>query len=268
VRLAVSNIRKEFKLKNDAPEFVSSLSKTNPTNSLGKTETKLSSKDQKEAAKAQKEAAKEQKKKDKEERKANSVKQAVRKIEKHEGHSSGETLLDLHVYPANTWSDIRSSTVDQIKTPRLLTQQQTEEHDPEKEKSESNDLSSKVDTPTKYDKGEAVEYTSKKEAPTSPITGKPTSNEVGHPTDKLNTNERLSLGGTSNSHVADKTKHKRRYSRRHLARSEPANRTHESMDGAQESDVTPISSGEGYPISQLPAMVTSQKPYIIIVAYI
>jgi hypothetical protein len=53
----------------------------------------------------------------------------------------------------------------------------------------------------------------------------------------------------------DKPKSKRaRFGRRHQSKSEPASRVHESVDGAQDSDVTAVSSGEGQPIPQSAAM--------------
>ena len=66
-------------------------------------------------------------------------------------------------------------------------------------------------------------------------------------------NEQLTEGDASGT---EKSKPKRsRFSRRHMARSEPASRVHESVDGAQDSDVTAVSSGEGQPLLQSSAMV-------------
>jgi hypothetical protein len=56
--------------------------------------------------------------------------------------------------------------------------------------------------------------------------------------------------------AADKPKLKRsRLSRRHLAKTEPGNRTIVSHDGQQDSDLTAVSSGEGQPLLATSAMV-------------
>jgi hypothetical protein len=66
-------------------------------------------------------------------------------------------------------------------------------------------------------------------------------------------NEQVTEGDASGP---DKSKPKRsRFSRRHMAKSEPASRVHESVDGTQDSDVTAVSSGEGQPLTQSSAMV-------------
>ena len=49
-----------------------------------------------------------------------------------------------------------------------------------------------------------------------------------------------------------------------MAKSEPASRVHESVDGVQDSDVTAASSGEGQPMSQSSVMVNQSplRPYL------
>jgi hypothetical protein len=66
-------------------------------------------------------------------------------------------------------------------------------------------------------------------------------------------NEPMTEGDVSG---ADRPKPKRgRVSRRNMAKTEPASRVQELHDGAQDSDVTAVSSGEGQPMQQGPAMV-------------
>jgi hypothetical protein len=56
--------------------------------------------------------------------------------------------------------------------------------------------------------------------------------------------------------TADKPKLKRsRFSRRHMAKSEPGNRVIVSHDGQQDSDLTAVSSGEGQPLLMAPDFV-------------
>ena len=56
--------------------------------------------------------------------------------------------------------------------------------------------------------------------------------------------------------TADKPKLKRsRFSRRHMAKSEPGNRVIVSHDGQQDSDLTAVSSGEGQPLLTAPDFV-------------
>lgn len=57
--------------------------------------------------------------------------------------------------------------------------------------------------------------------------------------------------------AADKPKPRRsRIARRHVAKSEPASRLQDSVDGAQDSDVTAVSSGESQPLLQGPPAVS------------
>ena len=67
-------------------------------------------------------------------------------------------------------------------------------------------------------------------------------------------NDHPTEGDTS---TADKPKKRARFSRRDLAKSEPASRLQDSHDGQQDSDVTAVSSGEGQPLLQPLPLVCS-----------
>jgi hypothetical protein len=66
--------------------------------------------------------------------------------------------------------------------------------------------------------------------------------------------DQLTEGDTS---AAEKAKRRPRFSRRHLARSEPPSQLQIQNDGQQDSDVTAVSSGEGHSLLQAPAAVCS-----------
>jgi hypothetical protein len=66
--------------------------------------------------------------------------------------------------------------------------------------------------------------------------------------------DQLTEGDTS---AAEKAKRRPRFSRRHLARSEPPSQLQIQNDGQQDSDVTVVSSGEGHSLLQAPAAVCS-----------
>jgi hypothetical protein len=59
--------------------------------------------------------------------------------------------------------------------------------------------------------------------------------------------DQLTEGDTS---AAEKAKKRPRFSRRHLARSEPPSQLQIQSDGQQDSDLTAVSSGEGHSLLQ------------------
>ena len=61
----------------------------------------------------------------------------------------------------------------------------------------------------------------------------------------------------SDTSAAEKAKRRPRFSRRHMARSEPPSQLQIQNDGQQDSDVTAVSSGEGHSLLQAPAAVRS-----------